>query len=452
MSRIWFFRNCIVSACIGARDNLNVTRRLILTAAFCFGFLGTFSVNAQEEESETEKALLLWERSGFAVSDKDYELILGDYGKSAIPIVILPSLFEERRDGGPNSIRIDIDSDRSLTLQINERPTASKRTREWAMEGEHDEIEEFALLARTGAELNDKNVIERRVHYVVRIVFRDGTTYQVVPNPVGDGHVLMEMDVDSMPCCAATTDPSDEAAAKASRAEKNEKFDGSQRILVMVVIDGSATLAAGSASKMRTIAESAIVDVRRSFENVGVSIQFRDIELIDHKIHGTVGAVLSRLTKGEGTEMDSIHKLRDKADLVALIVNDFDDKYEGKAHVMTELSTEFETKAFCVMQRETLIANYTMAHEIGHLFGCCHEKDATEQCIGLCTYSHGFRFDVQGYPKKTLLAVENGRRIKLFSDGRSEKKYGGKSIGNKKADNAKTVLDAAPTVANFRKE
>jgi hypothetical protein len=70
--------------------------------------------------------------------------------------------------------------------------------------------------------------------------------------------------------------------------------------------------------------------------------------------------------------LDDAHTWRDQsyADLVVLVM---ETSQAGKATVMSTIDASFHDKAFAVVARNSLVGQYTFAHELGHLMGARHD-------------------------------------------------------------------------------
>ena len=134
--------------------------------------------------------------------------------------------------------------------------------------------------------------------------------------------------------------------------------------------------------------------------------------------------------KGDGY-MEEIHGLRDKyrADVAILVVDD--PKGCGLA---TRVRADAD-EAFAVVHHACAAANYTLAHEIGHLIGASHEL----------SYVNGTKWrDIMGSKE----SCGGCPRVPVWSNPTVLIK--GEAAGTAKLDNARVIAEQAARVASFR--
>jgi hypothetical protein len=134
--------------------------------------------------------------------------------------------------------------------------------------------------------------------------------------------------------------------------------------------------------------------------------------------------------KGDGY-MDEIHGLRDKyrADVSILVLDD--PKGCGLA---TRVRADAD-EAFAVVHHACAAANYTLAHEIGHLIGASHEL----------SYVNGTKWrDIMGSKE----SCGGCPRVPVWSNPTVLIK--GEAAGTAELDNARVIAEQAARVASFR--
>lgn len=159
---------------------------------------------------------------------------------------------------------------------------------------------------------------------------------------------------------------------------------------------------------------------------------------------------LIRFQKPSDGYMDDIHDLRalSAAD-VAVLLHDplFPYSDRGTAYAIYATANE----AFCVVDYRFADAanSWTLAHEVGHLFGGRHEDDLPGDCPE--TYSHGHL--VESTPTKlTMMAIRSGvDRIQYWSDPNAT--FQGAALGIAgESENARLLTEKTPEIANFKQE
>lgn len=157
--------------------------------------------------------------------------------------------------------------------------------------------------------------------------------------------------------------------------------------------------------------------------------------------------MLNQLVAGTATGLTGLHALRNrvKADMVSLLVAN--PSLGGLANIMQGVSSSFARLAYSVVNYGVAASTWTLIHELGHNFGCCHET----ACNRVRTYAKGHSFTAGGQKLKTVMVrkSEPGTRIPFFSNPNVTYKGVATGVANTR-DNARAVRTAAPTVAAFR--
>ena len=162
-------------------------------------------------------------------------------------------------------------------------------------------------------------------------------------------------------------------------------------------------------------------------------------------------SVLSDLRGTSDGKLDAIHAERDAvgADLVALLTGD-NPNYCGVAYMLGYTNPAF---GFSVVVWDCAIGNLSFTHEVGHNQGCCHAPGDGVGCTGggVFPYSVGHRFTgTSGTQWRTVMAYSPGIRWPRFSSPLVE--WDGVPTGLESADNARTLVESAVSLANFRCE
>jgi uncharacterized delta-60 repeat protein len=135
-----------------------------------------------------------------------------------------------------------------------------------------------------------------------------------------------------------------------------------------------------------------------------------------HNESGYVDIEYDRLRGAIGSNLDELRALRELhgADLVTLIVERSND-YLGSGTIPTTLENAPD-RAYNVNLRMGLPWGYLMTQEIGHNFGCYHDRDNTGAKPPFFDDSYGYRFVAEGVPYVTVMGYWPGYYIPHFSN------------------------------------
>jgi peptidyl-Asp metalloendopeptidase len=238
------------------------------------------------------------------------------------------------------------------------------------------------------------------------------------------------------------------------------------RIDLLVLFTTEAMEELGGSRPCVRLAEHCIDHLNQTIlVNSGVPVEFRLVDVAEIKLNevNDFEKLLHTLKQGDevvgfsASKNQAINKkssaYRDDvgADLVCLFVKAM--KQSGAAWAMTKREQAFEKYAFSVVNQYASVINYSVAHEIGHNFGCGHDRN-NKKGPSLEPYAYGHTFKANGDDVGTVMCEGPGR-IPLFSN--PTKQYLGVPTGiavglPNEAHNAKVMTDSAPFVANFRKQ
>ena len=250
--------------------------------------------------------------------------------------------------------------------------------------------------------------------------------------------------------------------------------DQKPSIDVLVVYTPQARTAAGGSKRMRELIQLAVAETNQSYQNSQLDQRLNLVhyEEVDYEEESFPEA-LSHLTHPTDGVMDNVHELRDEyaADEVVLLIEDF--TACGLAWLMMEVSPDFETYAFAVVNQSCATGNYSFGHELGHNMGAQHDWYEYLQSAGLAPayhYSFGYVNAPAGW--RTVMAYNaecedrglDCLRLPYWSnpdlaldgepmgvpEGTSTSCVPGEYDPNCDADNRKTLNATASTVAGFR--
>ncbi|MSU48619.1 MAG: hypothetical protein EXS37_05905 [Opitutus sp.] len=132
---------------------------------------------------------------------------------------------------------------------------------------------------------------------------------------------------------------------------------------------------------------------------------------------------LTALYKTADGKMDELHAARDEsgADIVCLALNRRDATISGLSFLLDERdepeSLENSRFAFSVVQYSEVAGTNTVTHELGHVFGCAHDRENARSGQGAYPYSYGYRFfGADGRLYHDIMSYSPGTELGFFSN------------------------------------
>ncbi|MCX7821833.1 MAG: M12 family metallo-peptidase [Syntrophobacterales bacterium] len=220
----------------------------------------------------------------------------------------------------------------------------------------------------------------------------------------------------------------------------------------------------GGASNVRAGIQHLVDLTNEAYRNSKIDLEIRlvHIQKVSYPDSGSIHSALDDLTNGRSV-FSEVSSLRDRygADLVTLLRR-FDRVTNGGcglAWILTSLSNPLRSSGygFSVVQVGKSMdgSNYycldlTLAHELGHNFGCAHDRDHASN-PGIFSYSYGY--DRPGI-FATIMSYDSPK-IPYFSNPSIT--YQGYAIGvpegyQDAADNSRTIRETKNFVASYRRE
>jgi hypothetical protein len=221
-------------------------------------------------------------------------------------------------------------------------------------------------------------------------------------------------------------------------------------IEVMVVYTSQAREGAGGTDAILAQIHLAMAEANLVMENSGIATRLRLVHAaeISYAETGDLDSDLARLRGTKDGYMDEVHAWREehRADLVSLFL-ERSQRYAGLAYL--SISAE---SAFSVVQRRYATTSFIFTHELGHNFGCDHDRQNTTG-LGYASHSYGHRFTADGGTYRTVMSYHPGEVIPYFSN--PEVLFLGKATGVPPgefgaADNARTITATSSHLDAYR--
>lgn len=274
-----------------------------------------------------------------------------------------------------------------------------------------------------------------------------------------DVYVVREIDINLLPPNLPPIRPSKEALASVAPYSSDpdiEPDDGSI-ITIGVAYTSAARASVGSTSAMDSLIATTVSEQNIGYENSGV-IQRVSLtasgEVSYTETSGGQESALDSLQNPSDGVMDGVVTARNNNNIDLISLWMVDSSACGLAYAFEAGDTNFAEYAYSTAAVDC-VAEYTMAHEMGHNQGCAHDR-ANASGQGYYSYSYGYQNTANSPTFHTIMAYDcspSCTRINYWAN--PDVSYQGNATGvdENAANSANTVLtlnNLRVTVANFR--
>jgi hypothetical protein len=222
---------------------------------------------------------------------------------------------------------------------------------------------------------------------------------------------------------SVSAEPPTAAAENPQRAEVHVMMLHTQAVLPTMA--GPARAAAIQSAfdlaiaKVNTAFEASLITARVKLVRVAETIYD---EMLSGPSQVQDNALTALYQENDG-KLDEIHALRDAAgaDIVCLALSRSDVASSGLSFLLDAVDDSANSRfAFSVVQYSNITGTNVVPHELGHVFGCAHDRENAMSGAGAFSYSHGYRFigadgrqyhDIMSYPPGTELSYYSNPNI-----------------------------------------
>ncbi|MBL9186780.1 MAG: hypothetical protein JNK23_04830 [Opitutaceae bacterium] len=334
-----------------------------------------------------------------------------------------------------------------------------------------------------------RGVIEGRAGSTARFAWNEGFLHAAIEDPVLGNFALRTATADLaqfyrvdpaqvLPCGGERRPPT-RAAAPAQTARPGGRapataaaIDHPQRaevhLLMLYTQDVLPTLSgAARTAALQSAFDLAVMRVNDVLAASLVSARVRLVRIAETRYDESRSAsnkiqddALTALQAESDGHMDDIHALRDEAgaDFVCLALARRDFASSGLSFVLGDIDDATNAPyAFSIVEYGTIAGTTVVAHELGHLFGCTHDRPNAGVFGGAFPFSYGYRFigadgrqyrDIMAYPPGTELAYFSNPRLIAPSPAGAPLGIAAGLPGE--ADNALTIERTAFAAASYR--
>jgi hypothetical protein len=224
---------------------------------------------------------------------------------------------------------------------------------------------------------------------------------------------------------------------------------------LLAVYTSAAANAAGGSQQIEDLIAATVEQTNQAFANsqINASIRLVDVQQVSYAESGNIDTDMNRLQNGRVATVSALRQ-QYGADLVTMFTSAGtqagNEEILGEGDVLRNVGQlgGNDSLAYSVVVAPSALANYTLAHELGHNLGAMHDTQNADG-TGAYAYSYGWRFTGNdGTTYHDIMSYDPGQVIPYYSN--PDVNYDGVPTGTAGADNALTINQTAAIVAGYR--
>jgi peptidyl-Asp metalloendopeptidase len=231
-----------------------------------------------------------------------------------------------------------------------------------------------------------------------------------------------------------------------------------QRCMVKLLVAYTPGVADSSGSDSLIVAQikRAVLQINESYVNSNINHWVELVRTVKWNFTES-GCFQDDLNSFQRAAYIDTLRNRYHADVAALLINNT--QFCGLALPKNAVATT--TTAYCAVQYKCMVQNYSLAHQIGHLYGCQHNKYELDTVpTKPFPYANGYHWNYSNCANfRTIMALDDDENCYGQGDydctiipywSNPDVSYLGVPTGTPLANNARVLNEQAALLANFK--